>query len=201
MIAIKKLRERRAISPVIATVILVAVAITVAVGVSYWMSGIAGQYTSFEKVEIKSAYASRKYDSPTDPKIFQGWVVEFGVQNTGSSPATLDSLFVNDRPISEYGVSTIITDLVKIRWTDTAVVSPDLWDGWNGVTSTLGVSLESGDKATIYVVIYGDKSFISAGVPPAPDVFADGLFSAGTTINVKLHSAGGMDYIKLVRLS
>lgn len=37
-----KLKKRRAVSPVIATVILVAVAITVAVGVSYWMSGIAG---------------------------------------------------------------------------------------------------------------------------------------------------------------
>lgn len=45
MTAINKLRKRRAISPVIATVILVAVAITVAV--SYWMGSIAGQYTSF----------------------------------------------------------------------------------------------------------------------------------------------------------
>jgi len=57
METIDKLRERRAISPVIATVILVAVAITVAVGVSYWMSGIAGQYTAFEKVEISTGYS------------------------------------------------------------------------------------------------------------------------------------------------
>jgi flagellin-like protein len=33
-------QKRKAVSPVIATVILVAVAITVAVGVSYWMGGI-----------------------------------------------------------------------------------------------------------------------------------------------------------------
>ena len=46
-------------SPVIATVILVAVAITVAVAVAYWMGGIAGQYTKFEKVEIQTAYSVR----------------------------------------------------------------------------------------------------------------------------------------------
>jgi hypothetical protein len=27
-----------------------------------------------------------------------------------------------------------------------------------------------------------------------------GFLSSGTTVNVKLHSAGGMDYIKLVEL-
>ncbi len=51
-------KTRKAVSPVIATVILVAVAITVAVGVSYWMSGISSQYTQFEKVEIQTGYAS-----------------------------------------------------------------------------------------------------------------------------------------------
>ena len=57
-----KLRKRKGVSPVIATVILVAVTITVAVAVAYWMSGIAGQYTSFEKVEIQSAVIT--YESP-----------------------------------------------------------------------------------------------------------------------------------------
>jgi flagellin-like protein len=36
-----KKRRRRAVSPVIATVILVAIAITVSVAVAYWMGGIA----------------------------------------------------------------------------------------------------------------------------------------------------------------
>ena len=185
-----KLSKRRAISPVIATVILVAVAITVAVGVSYWMSGIAGQYTSFEKVEIKSAYAGRKYDPVTDaPDKFMGWVVNIGVQNTGSSPSTLESLFVNDRPISEYGLLVAGGD-GKIRWTDTLPTgTPDQWTTyWQTITDVTSVSLESGDEATIYVLIYGE------------DVDA-GLFSAGTTINVKLQSASGMDYIKLVQLN
>ncbi|RJS77410.1 hypothetical protein CW711_06650, partial [Candidatus Bathyarchaeota archaeon] len=40
-------RNKRALSPVIATVVLVAVTIVVAVAVSYWMGGIAGLYTRF----------------------------------------------------------------------------------------------------------------------------------------------------------
>jgi len=185
MTAIKKLRKRRAISPVIATVILVAVAITVAVGVSYWMSGIAGQYTSFEKVEIKTAYATRKYDTA----VFKGWVINIDIQNTGSSTSTLESLFVNDKPISEYGTYGI-TVYDKIRWTGTKPTD-DEWADWELMTDMTSVSLDSGDEATIYVLIWGDKI-------TAPQ---DGLFSSGTTINVKLHSAGGMDYIKLVRLT
>ena len=54
-----KLKNRKGLSPVIATVILVAVAITVAVSVAYWMSSIAGQYTTFEKVEIPAHYSRR----------------------------------------------------------------------------------------------------------------------------------------------
>ena len=55
--------QRKAISPVIATVILVAVAISVSVAVSYWMGSIAGQYTSFEKVEIQTGYAEVVFET------------------------------------------------------------------------------------------------------------------------------------------
>ncbi len=181
MKTITQLRKRRGVSPVIATVILVAVTITVAVAVAYWMSGIAGQYTNFEKVEIKSAYASRKYDTGT----FMGWVIEIGMQNTGSSPATLESLFINDRPLSEYG--EFPPGSPRIEWIDTPPGSGDTWTLWAAITGITDVSLESGDTKTIYIVILGDAT--------------NGLFSAGTTINVKLHSASGMDYIKLVQLS
>ncbi|MCJ7761670.1 hypothetical protein MUP59_11115, partial [Candidatus Bathyarchaeota archaeon] len=37
--------SRKGISPVIATVILVAVTITVSVSIAYWMGGISGSYT------------------------------------------------------------------------------------------------------------------------------------------------------------
>ncbi|RLG80884.1 MAG: DUF4352 domain-containing protein, partial [Thermoprotei archaeon] len=40
----------KAISPVIATVIIVAVAITIAIAVAFWMTGIVGAMTRFEKL-------------------------------------------------------------------------------------------------------------------------------------------------------
>jgi hypothetical protein len=46
------LKNRKAISPEIATMILVAVAMTIAVTVAYWMGGISSQYITFEKVEM-----------------------------------------------------------------------------------------------------------------------------------------------------
>ncbi len=152
-------KTRKAVSPVIATVILVAVAITVAVGVSYWMSGISSQYTQFEKVEIQTGYATA---------VTGGWNTTLVIKNSGSAAATITTVFVNDVPIGAYGskalpaVGTSTTDI-----------------------PTTGLSLTAGEEATVYVVI------ASGGTS---------TLSAGTTVNLKLHSAGGMDYIKLIRL-
>lgn len=47
----------------IATVILVAVSITVSVAAAYWTSGTSGQYMEFEKVEISTGYSTRTVGS------------------------------------------------------------------------------------------------------------------------------------------
>ncbi len=52
-----------------------------------------------------------------------------------------------------------------------------------GCDLNTGLSLRAGETGTINV-------YFARG----------GTLSAGTTVNVKLHSTGGMDYIKLVRL-
>ncbi|MEM2038847.1 MAG: archaellin/type IV pilin N-terminal domain-containing protein, partial [Nitrososphaerota archaeon] len=49
-------RRRAGISPVVATVILVAVAIVIAIAVAFWASGLVGIFTRFEKIEIQTAY-------------------------------------------------------------------------------------------------------------------------------------------------
>jgi len=48
-------RKNSGISPVVATVILVAVAIVIAIAVAFWASGLVGVFTRFEKLEIVSA--------------------------------------------------------------------------------------------------------------------------------------------------
>ncbi|MBD3172682.1 type IV pilin [Candidatus Bathyarchaeota archaeon] len=153
-------QKRKAVSPVIATVILVAVAITVAVGVSYWMGGISSQYTSFEKVEISSAWSEKETG---------GWNITLELKNAGSADATLNKLFINQKPINSTGYD-----------------DPDISSFDSEITTNLsespGSTLASGDTTTIYILI--------------PNTY----YSSGTTIDVKIHSAGGMDYIKLVSL-
>jgi flagellin-like protein len=170
----KLLRDKKAISPVIATVILVAVAITVAVAVAYWMSGIAGQYTAFEKVEIQSGYTTI---IPTGEPNAGSWIIHLELKNTGSATSTLIRVFVNEVPIdpASYGFA------IGTNTLDTGEMATDMP---KDATSTGGkLPLVSGQSDTVEVYI--EKS----------------LFSSGTTLNIKLHSAGGMDYIKLMQLT
>jgi flagellin-like protein len=150
------LHKSKAVSPVIATVILVAVAITVAVGVSYWLGGISSQYAQFEKVEIQAGYATVATG---------GWNVTLNLKNSGSATATLTHCFVNEIPVDGYGATTIVVNATHVSFPAT------------------GVTLESGQSDIITV-------YISSGL----------ALTSGTTVNIRLHSSGGMDYIKLIRL-
>ena len=157
----RTIRSRRAVSPVIATVILVAVAITVAVAVAYWMGGIAGQYTKFEKVEIQSAICRKLGTSPNE-----FWNVTMKLKNTGTATATLIGVFINNIEVNDYNQTTRVDN--------------------QAVTSMLTTeTISSGDTKQINVLI---------------DYTGYETLSSGTTVNIKIHSAGGMDYIKLIEL-
>jgi len=176
----EKLEERRAISPVIATVILVAIAITVAVAVSYWMSGIAGQYTAFEKVEIQTAICT--WNGTTFD-----WVIEIKLKNSGTASATLTNVFINDIEVNDY---------TPIGGTELTAAD----DGEAATDMTVAETIESGATLTIKVFIDG-LGDLGEGDPPVAGVDQWKSVSSGTTVNIKIHSANGMDYIKLVKLT
>jgi len=160
-------KTRKAVSPVIATVILVAVAITVSVGVSYWMGGISAQYTQFEKVEIQTGYAQ------VDP---DGWEITLTLKNSGSATSTVTQIFVNEIPLNITGYG------------DTGYLMADLLLTNNRIGTDMadtGATMTAGQSTTVKIFIVNSYSTLTAG----------------TTVNVKLHSAGGMDYIKLIRLT
>jgi flagellin-like protein len=158
---LSKLKDRKAISPVIATVILVAVAITIAVAVAYWMGGISSQYTKFEKVEIQSAQCEK------DDTGF--WTVTLSLKNSGSATATLNNIYVNDK-VATYGNATVATKLIA-----------------NVDSTDHQMTIQSGQTNSVII-------FVGAGWP------SGAALTSGTTIDIKIHSAGGMDYIKLVQL-
>jgi len=182
----RTIRSRRAVSPVIATVILVAVAITVAVAVAYWMGGIAGQYTKFEKIEIQGGSST---------KSTEGWTTILILKNTGSATATLTEVYINDVPVrgvlatDPIGVAKAPHEMVTIADCQTdATPGAEVYaaTGTNLLNTVTGPldTVKSGDSKTIEVYIGIDYETLSSG----------------TTVNIKIHSAGGMDYIKLIEL-
>lgn len=158
--------NRKAVSPVLATVILVAVAITVSVGVSYWLGGVSSQYTNNEKVEIWSAYTVFTSGAAG------GWELKLGLKNSGSAASTITHVFIND---------------IRVTLTDPAAST--FADGSPGTlvcsipASGLNIDIGGSQQVSIWV----DDDYAS--------------LSSGTTVNVRLHSGNGMDYVKLVRLS
>jgi flagellin-like protein len=101
MLKNKKL-NRRGISPVIATIIIVAVAIAIAIAVAFWVVGIAGLFTRFEKLEISYIYAEAGNS---------WWTINLMVRNTGSATATIDQVFLNGKPYSSGGADSLLTAL------------------------------------------------------------------------------------------
>ena len=165
--------DRRALSPVIAVVVLVSVTIVVAVSVAYWMGSIAGTYTQFEKVEIVSAYSSRVDDWTGDPDVPASWGVEGGwnvtlvVKNSGSADATIDDVFVNGIPYGQFVNVTI---------------------RYGGDPYGFGGAVGAGATGTVEILV-------RAGTDQ------DITFSSGSTLNIKLHTAAGKDYPKLIELT
>jgi len=87
---LKILRDRRGISPVITTVIIVAVGITLAIAVMLWVTGLAGSFMSYERIEVTSLYAT--------PRTEGGWLLTMRLKNVGQTPTKIDNVFINDVP-------------------------------------------------------------------------------------------------------
>ena len=164
-------KNRKAVSPVIATVILVAVAITISVAVAYWMGGISSQYTKFEKVEVQNAIVTQ---NPAGL-----WTIVVKLKNTGTSQCSITDAFINDRSLG-----TGISYATSGAFGSPPAVGSGL--GTWGYLTTATLASGATGEVTIAVANGGGGQFTS--------------LSSGTTLNLKFHSAGGMDYLKLVEL-
>ncbi|MEM3765597.1 MAG: archaellin/type IV pilin N-terminal domain-containing protein [Candidatus Bathyarchaeia archaeon] len=82
-------KSRKALSPVVASIILIAVTVAVSIAVAAWMGALTFTFTSTEQLQIvdvefvkSNGGAASKYLNVT-------------VRNTGSSPITINSAWVN----------------------------------------------------------------------------------------------------------
>ena len=160
-------KDKRALSPVIATVILISVTIVVAVSVAYWMGAIAGGFTSFEQIELPTVYG-RAVSNAT----YTGWDITVELKNTGSADATLNNVFLDSVPYKDYAATSVYSlraDGVDVHLT---------------MYST-GVLVKKGNTVTLLLTLKVDQSV---------------GFSAGTRVEIKLHTAGGKDYPTSLKL-
>lgn len=105
-----------------------------------------------EKIEVQSATATKAVDG--------SYTITLAVKNTGSADATIDSVMINGKPLSQFP----------------------------GVTDNLAVGGTS-------VVADGSAS-VNVSVPAGQGV----PFTAGTTIEIKLHTEAGKDYPQMLTL-
>ncbi|MEM3957576.1 MAG: DUF4352 domain-containing protein [Thermoproteota archaeon] len=138
----KMLNDRRGVSPVITTVIIVAVGITIAIAVALWMTGLVGAFMGYEKIEIRSAYAMAQTGGGG------GWTVTITYINTGSTSARIDNVFINNIPANQWGGDVNL---------DPEISPPNkYWDAPVGEEKTGTIQINAGAKA-------GDQT-LNAGV-------------------------------------
>jgi len=85
--------RKKGISPVIATVILVAIAIVISIAAAFWMTGLLSSFTSYERVQIIASYAKRNGNS---------YYVYVNMTNIGAANVTVTAILINDKPYTTY---------------------------------------------------------------------------------------------------
>lgn len=131
---------KRAISPVIATVILVAVAVSIAIAVTFWQASILGTFTRFEEVQIDYSYA-------TVNGTLSNQTIVIGYRNAGSADVTFQDIFVDNKPIRDYYPNYRVYDSLSSGHDLTPLV------GGQGIPVRAG-------KSIILVFVFKSNSFI-----------------------------------------
>jgi flagellin-like protein len=94
------IHKRRAVSPVIATVILIAVAVALGIAVAFWASGLTSSFSKYEKLGVNTQYATGSAST--------AWTINLGGQNTGSSDATIIQIQINGVPYAPNSTNPVV---------------------------------------------------------------------------------------------
>jgi flagellin-like protein len=79
----KILKNKKALSPVVASIILIAVTVAVSIAVAAWMGALTFTFTATEQLQI------------TQVEFLTGGLVNVTLQNTGTSPITVTEIHIN----------------------------------------------------------------------------------------------------------
>lgn len=178
---------RRATSPAMVTVLLAVVAVTLTVAVAYWMSGVSGQFTKFEKLEL--TYAScESATSFWDANPYPCWNITLYFRNTGTIDSSIIACRVNNKAIDEYGYETQVFTGDNIRIYDSSFTQINF----------AGVPLY---EPVSYVVKPGDSGLLVVTIRKDPASASDYSFSSGIALSLELRTSAGKVYMKMITLT
>jgi len=128
----KLFRSKKALSPVVAAIILIAVTVAVSIAVAAWMGALTfGFMSGSEQVKIISV----QFAGTTNKNI------TVTVQNTGTSTVVITSAKVNDQVID-------ITDVSLDAGSQTSITFDYTWSP--GTSYNVGVITKAGNTFTYY---------------------------------------------------
>lgn len=178
---------RRAKSPVMVTVLLMVVAVTITVAVAYWMSGISGQYTKFEKIEL--TYASCELaTSFWGASPYPCWNITLYLRNTGTIDSSIIACRVNNKAIDEYGYEAQVFTGDNIRSYDSSFTQ-------------INFAEVPPYEPTQYVVKPGDSGLLVVTIRQDPASASDYSFSSGIAMSLELRTSTGKVYMKMITLT
>ena len=88
-------RSRKALSPVVAAIILIAVTVAVSIAVAAWMGALTFTFMQTEELKI----LSHSWESSAT-------YIDLNVKNTGSASLTMESVQVNNAAATAYDLDT-----------------------------------------------------------------------------------------------
>jgi len=125
------LKSKKALSPVVAAIILIAVTVAVSIAVAAWMGALTFTFMKTEELKITSVTFDSSDNSTT-----------IAVTNTGSSSLTISSVTVDD-----VEVKTLSTTLAKGQSTTISLTESEF--SWtSGYKYTFALLTTSGNKYT-----------------------------------------------------
>lgn len=131
-------RSKKAVSPVIATIIIVAIAIVMSIAVAYWLMGFLSIGT--EKLQFVSGYATS-----TDTE----FTMNLQIKNMGSKDSTIDMVFLNGKPTtdSSYDGNVLVvwnSTVVKIGDTVVGTITLDKPEWSPGISVDVNIHTVAG---------------------------------------------------------
>jgi len=177
------IHRRRAVSPVIATVILIAVAVALGIAVAFWASGLTSSFSKYEKLGVNTQYATSVALSSCGSTLTSGtcWTINLGGQNTGSSDSSITQIQVNGIPISTANKGNGFSGNTAAGGTSCSATG-------TGAVTSFPLAVKSGQQFCIVFNLYS-----AAGTYGAQGSSTQ-TFASGQTIQVTIITAAGNNY-------